>query len=176
MLETVDEEVCNFLKIVRRKGGVLNSVVTIATAKALIAKSNLEHLKALDLENLLWIKSLFRRIGFVTRAKTTSKPEIPEHAKNEAALTMHHQIVDLVEKYQIPSSMLIRIDQTYSQFLLIQLISVGKTLQSLPGFEFPKAFSLSANEKHFSNTIQSLKLLDEMIIPYVISEHKRNIN
>ena len=169
MLETVDEEVCNFLKIVRRKGGVLNSVVTIATAKALIAKSDLEHLKALDLENLLWIKSLFR-------AKTTSKPEIPEHAKNEAALTMHHQIVDLVEKYQIPSSMLIRIDQTYNQFLLIQLISVGKTLQSLPGFEFPKAFSLSANEKHFSNTIQSLKLLDEMIIPYVISEHKRNIN
>ena len=44
MLETVDEEVCNFLKIVRRKGGVLNSVVTIATAKALIAKSDLEHL------------------------------------------------------------------------------------------------------------------------------------
>ena len=63
-----------------------------------------------------------------------------------------------------------------NQFLPIPLIYGGKSLQSLPRFEFPKAFSLSANEKHFSNTIQSLKLLDEMIIPYVISEHKRNIN
>ena len=46
------------------------------------------------------------------RAKTTSKPEILERAKNEAALILHHQIVDLVEKYQISSSMLINIDQT----------------------------------------------------------------
>ena len=42
------------------------------------------------------------------RAKTTSKPEIPERAKNEAAFILHHQIL---EKYQIPSSMLINIDQ-----------------------------------------------------------------
>ena len=59
------------------------------------------------------------------------------------------------------------------QFLPIQLIYGGKTLQSLPRFEFPKAFSLSANEKHFSNTTEFLKLLDETIIPYVTSEHKQ---
>ena len=46
------------------------------------------------------------------RGKTTSKPEIPERAKNEAALILQHQIVDLVEKYQIASLMLINIDQT----------------------------------------------------------------
>ena len=101
ILETVDEKVCNFLQIVRTKRGVVNSVVAIATAKALIAKSDLEHLKALDLENSSWTKSLFRRMGFVRRAKTTSKPEIPERAKNEAALILRHQIVNLVEKYQI---------------------------------------------------------------------------
>ena len=32
---------------------------------------------------------------------------------------------------------------------------------------------MSANEKHFSNTTESLKLLDEIIIPYVTSERKR---
>ena len=58
-LETVDEKVCNFLQIVIRKRGVVNSVVAIATAKALIAKSDTEHLKVLDLENLSWTKSLF---------------------------------------------------------------------------------------------------------------------
>ena len=102
LLETVDEKVSNFLQIVRRKEGVLISVVAIATAKALIAKSDLEHLKALDRENLSWTKSLFRRMGFVRRAKATSKPEIPECAENEAALILHRQIVDLV--YSAPSN------------------------------------------------------------------------
>ena len=31
---------------------------------------------------------------------------------------------------------------------------------------------MSANEKHFRNTTESLKLLDEIIIPYVTSKHK----
>ena len=48
MLETVNEKVCNFLQIVRRKRGVANWVVTIATAKVLIAKSDFELLKTLD--------------------------------------------------------------------------------------------------------------------------------
>ena len=51
MLETVDEKVCDFLQIVRRKGGVVNWVVAIATAKVLIAKSDFELLKTLDPEN-----------------------------------------------------------------------------------------------------------------------------
>ena len=101
MLETVDEKSCNFLQIVRRKGGVANLVVAIARAKNLIAKSDLEHLKALDLENSPWTNSLFRKMGFVRLAKTTSKPEIPEGTKNEAALIL-----------LLPSSMLINIDQT----------------------------------------------------------------
>ena len=84
MLETVDEKVCNFLQIVRRKGGVVNSIVAIATAKALIAKSDLEHQKALDLKNSSWTKSLFQRMGFVRRAKITSKPEIRERAKKRS--------------------------------------------------------------------------------------------
>ena len=112
MLETVDEKVCKFFQIVRGKGDVINSVVATATAKALIAKSGLEHLEALDLENSSWTKSLFRRMGFVRRAKTTSKPEIPERGKNEATLILLYQIIDLVEKYQIPSSILINNDQT----------------------------------------------------------------
>ena len=87
-------------------------MVAIVTAKALIAKSDLEYRKALDLENSSWTKSLFRRMGFVRRGKITSKPEIPQRAKNEAALILQHQIVDLVEKYQIASLMLINIDQT----------------------------------------------------------------
>ena len=39
--------------------------------------------------------------------------------------------------------------------------------QSLPRFEFPSGFSLSANPKHFSNTDESLKFLKEIIKPCV---------
>ena len=55
----------------------------------------------------------------------------------------------------------------------MQLIYGGKTAQSFPKFKFPKSFSLSANPKHFSNINESLKLLDEIIIPYVEIERKR---
>ena len=57
-------------------------------------------------------------------------------------------------------------------FLPMQLIYGGKTAQSFPRFNFPNSFSLSANPKHFSNTQESLKLLHEVIIPYINSERE----
>ena len=60
-----------------------------------------------------------------------------------------------------------------NKFLPMQLIYGGKTAQSLPELKFPESFSLNANPKHFSNTTESLKLLDEIIIPYVKNEGKQ---
>ena len=53
------------------------------------------------------------------------------------------------------------------KFLPIQLIYDGKTKQSLPRFKFPESFSLSANPKSFSNKAESLKVIKEIILPYV---------
>jgi len=52
------------------------------------------------------------------------------------------------------------------------LIYGGKTTQSLPKFKFPSSFSLSINEKHFSNTNESITLIEDIIVPYVISQRK----
>ena len=52
------------------------------------------------------------------------------------------------------------------KFLPMQLIYGGKTQRSLLRMKFPHSFSLSGNKKHFSNTQESLKLIDEIIIPY----------
>ena len=49
---------------------------------------------------------------FVRRTATTSKVEIPEGAKKEAELTFLHRIVSTVEKYKIPNSMILNLDQT----------------------------------------------------------------
>ena len=84
MIGKLDKQVQEYLHIYRKTGGIVNKVVAVATAKALIERSNLEHLKDLDLENSSWAKSLFKRMGFVKRAATTGRPDIPEGAKKEA--------------------------------------------------------------------------------------------
>ena len=49
-------------------------------------------------------------------------------------------------------------------FLLMQLIYKRTTNQSLPQFE---TFSLSVNSKNFSNTFESIKIADKVIMLYV---------
>ena len=49
----------------------------------------------------------------------------------------------------------------------MQLIYGGKTSQSLPKIQFPTGFCLSANPSHYSNTEESIKLLKEIVVPYV---------
>ena len=209
---TIDEKVKNFLFALRQKGGVVNTVVAIATAKALIERSKDEHLKLIDLESCYWAESLFRRMGFVKRASTTSRPEIPYGSRKEAELIFHHDIAYKVEKFQIPELLIININQTPSKFapassrtmakknskhvsiasssykkaitatfgitfsnafLPMQLIYAGKTAAGFPKVKFPYTFSLSANPKHFSNTKESLKLIEDIIIPYIESERKK---
>ena len=81
MLRTLDEKVETFLHVLRRKGDVVNTVVAVATAKALIARTLDEHLKCLDLDFLYWDMSLFRRMDFMKQTCTTSKPEISKLTK-----------------------------------------------------------------------------------------------
>ena len=50
-LGVVDEQVKKFLIVLRKKGGVVNRVVAVATAKALISRSDDESLKSIDIEN-----------------------------------------------------------------------------------------------------------------------------
>ena len=54
----------------------------------------------------------------------------------------------------------------------MQLIYDGKTEASYPKVKFPSSCSLSANPKHFSNTAESLKLINEVIVPYVDEQRK----
>ena len=55
----------------------------------------------------------------------------------------------------------------------MQLIYGEKTSQSFPKFNFPDSPSHSANPKHFSNTAEYLKLLKDIIIPYLYTEREK---
>ena len=91
------EKVMKYLHAIRKKGGIVNTVVAIAIAQALIAISEDKNLKVLDLEKTSWTKSLFHRMGFVKQSATTGKPVIPDGAKKGAGLLYHHQIIKFVE-------------------------------------------------------------------------------
>ena len=58
--------------------------------------------KLIDLDRCFWIKSIFDLMGFVKRAATTSRPEIPDGTQREAELLLNDEIVSKVEEYKIP--------------------------------------------------------------------------
>ena len=60
-----------------------------------------------------------------------------------------------------------------ANFLPMQLIYGSKFAQSFPKFKFPETFYLNANPKHFSNTEESLKLLEGIIICYVKDKQEK---
>ena len=60
----IDEKVMKFLQAIPNQRGVVNTVVAIAIAQALIVKSEDKTLKVLDLEKTSWTKGLFHRMGF----------------------------------------------------------------------------------------------------------------
>ena len=76
----------------------------------------------------------------------------------------HVAISGTSNKKAIAGTLVITLD---GHCLPFQLIYGEKTMRSLPKFKVPKKFSLSVNEKHFSNTQESLKILREIAIPYV---------
>ena len=69
-----------------------------------------------------------------------------------------------------PRAYLIMLCRTYGTFLRLQLTYCGKTVKSLSSIDFPSSFCLSVNEKHYSNEVESIKVLEEIVIPYTIKD------
>ena len=58
-------------------------------------------------------------------------------------------------------------------FLPMQLIYGGKTKKIFPRVKFSSSFSLSFNPKHYSNEEESIKVLNDIVIPYVAKEREK---
>jgi len=205
LLGDLDSMVQRYLLAASNRDAVLTRACAVSAAKALLKKYP-NVVGSIDLESSSWAKSLYKRMGFVQRKFTSAKVDIPEKARKEIEYQFHYDIVSKVERFQIPNSLVINLDQTPSpivpgrkytmtlkesknvtitgaadkrnitatfavtlsgDFLPVQLIYGGKTEQSLPRFQFPDSFCLSVNEKHYSNTKESLKFFNEIVIPYI---------
>ena len=180
LLGKVDEIVRSYLSATRYRGGLVSRSIAIATTKALIKRN-----PQFDLDHVVfgnsWAKSLFFRMGYVRRAKTTSKVQIPKAVQNEAELIFQHEIAKIVEAHQIPNCMILNLDQTPSKFVPSSNTTLApRSTKSIPvtGSSDKRAIAatftishdgdfLPMNPKHFSNTAEALKIIDEIIVPYL---------
>ena len=55
-------------------------------------------------------------MGYVRRAKTTSKVQIPKSIQKEAELIFQHKVAQIVEAHHIPNCMILDLNQRPSKF------------------------------------------------------------
>ena len=70
-------------------------------------------------------------MGFKKRMRTTGKVEIPEGARKEAELLYLHNIVTIVEKYEIPHSLIMNLDQTPLKYYVLVPNNMTQLFQPL---------------------------------------------
>ena len=116
MLSTeIDEKVIDKLKKMKESGEVFNWNILIVLAVGIITANNLVLLK----KNGDTIErgqkqrdSIFKRLNFVSRKSTTSKPIIILGLISEIGLTFYQIINKAANTYNIPVELIINIDQT----------------------------------------------------------------
>jgi len=72
MLGEIDKMVQTYINAVSSSGGLVTRTLANATAKALKTRY-LKLVGNIDVDSSSWAKSLFKRMGFVRRMKTSSK-------------------------------------------------------------------------------------------------------
>ena len=93
---------------------------------------------------------------------------IPKGAQKEAELLYLHEIVSIADRHAISSSTILNLDQTRCKLVQSSRYTMakkGSTNVEIVG-------STLSNPKHFSNTEESIKVINEVIVPYVTSKRK----
>ena len=95
---------------------VITGSVTVSTARDLMRLYH-DIASNIDIESSHRTQSLSPRMGVKRRKSTTSKHNIPEGARKETELMFIHFILEKVEEYSIPHSLIVSFDQTLSKFI-----------------------------------------------------------
>ena len=103
LLGELDEMVRKYLLTLSKRGGVINTTVANATLMSKYPRV----VGQIDVDSSRWAKSLFLRMNFVKRQKTSSKVDIPDGARKEIEFLFLHEIVSIVEKHKITPALII---------------------------------------------------------------------
>ena len=116
LLGMLDQMVQSYIMANSKRDVVITRSMAVATARALL-KRYPNMVGSLDIENLHLAQNSFCRMGFNRRKTTSSKPHIPEGARNETELMFLCLLVKKVEEYLIPHSLILNFDQTPLKFV-----------------------------------------------------------
>ena len=84
MTGKLDKKVWEYFHVDPKKYSVISQQSrNITTTKVLIKRSNLDYVKELDIRKSSQTKSFFKGMGFVKRAATIGRHDIPEDAKKK---------------------------------------------------------------------------------------------
>ena len=71
-------------------------------------------------------KSVLQRMNYTRQKGTISKVALPDDICKENEFLFHHQIVEKVERYNIPNSLILNIDQTLSKYAPVVSATLAK--------------------------------------------------
>ena len=146
MVQRYYKDITEILRAYRSRGAPVNSLIAVSIAKVLIARIPQLNLDHIDLDSSYCAKSLFQRMGFTQRMKTTSKVKIPEGAKQEAELLYLHNIVTLVEEHNTSGNPILNLDQTPLKYAPVSHNTMAeKELNQLPSLE---VLTKEASQEH----------------------------
>ena len=155
----IDEKVRKFLTALFKKGGHISYGIASTTANVLLSRS-----KDLSLKNIKttprWGRSILQRLGFRRRAATTRKAEVPEGARKEAGLQYHFRIVNIIEKHNIPKSLVLNSNQTPSKYVTVGRTTIAPKNSARVG--------LAGSTEKRNNTLTLTVTPDGKILPFQI--------
>ena len=129
----IDEKVIDMAISMRLAGAVVNYNILIAIAKALVTANDRTLLVEFGGTIQLgwkWCTSVFKRMNWVNRKCTTSKPLIAPGLIKEVGFTFFKEISEAVQAHKIPPELIINIDQTPLPFVLISKYTMNKKGES----------------------------------------------
>ena len=88
-----------------------------------------------------------------------------------AKVTKNGPIKGSTDRRMITATITITLDGLLS--LPMQLIYTGKPKKSLPRVQFPSSFLFSFSPKHYSNEEDSIKVLNNIAVPYAVKEREK---
>ena len=114
-----------YIKAASNRGAVTSRSMASATAKALLARYP-GMVGMINVENSFWAKNLFQRMGYSRRKATTAKLELSPGTRKEVELVFKPQIVEKVEKHNIPESLTLNFDQTPPKYVPVSTTTLAK--------------------------------------------------
>ena len=128
--EDIDSKVMEMALSMRLSGAVVNYNVLIAIAKGLVIANDRTQLAEYGGTLKLgwkWCTSVFKRMKWSNRKSTTSKPILAPGLIKEVGYTFFKEISEAVHADNIPSELIINIDQTPLPFVLISKYTMNRT-------------------------------------------------